>query len=366
MALLGVHGTVSFSREWGQVVAVDNSRLIRSSPNTLDVGDPSIWSGDRVLLVCQRGVPLGLPTPDSPCSYEYVENDGYAPCPNGYSFYGNGQYDPGPNGSRRLARDSVYIGLSNSSFYDDLPTTTSMYAYVHRDELDNITFYSDQNDAINGEGGSYLPLSILDVGALLVSPAPEGSYPQAILNQLLSFASPLIFDGDEAEIFGDQFLPDSLVKSVSAYLEGIAELGGWKQIANLTSWVFETNVDVLDQSAIGQKFGESAKGALKGAGSFNGIIDSTQSGGEFTPSSMLRLMLITQVGAKAKARFVIADGNKSQKNCDDKKSIYYEAPIIISNSTVNTTVDEIIAMTIQYVATGKIRIAVETSSQESS
>lgn len=362
MALLGVHGTVSFSREWGQVVAVGNSRLVPGPPNTLDVSDPSIWSGDRVLLVCQRGIPLGLPTPESPCSYEYIENNGYAPCPNGYSFYGGGQYDPGPNGIRRIERDSIYIGLDNFPFYDDLPTTTSMYAYVHRDELDNITFYSDENDAINGGGKSYLPLSILDVGALLVSPAPEGNYPQALLNQLLSFASPLIFDSGEQEVFGDQFLPDSLVKSVAEYLENTSEVSGWKQVANLTSWVFETNVDVLDQSAIGQKFGESAKGALKGAGSLNGIIDSARSSEILTSSSMLRLMFITQVGAKAKAKFIIADGSKSERNCDDKKTIYYEAPIIISASTVNTTVDEVITMTIQYVATGKIRIAVEGSS----
>jgi len=207
MALLGVHGTVSFSREWGQVVAVDNSRLLRSSPNTLDASDPAIWSGDRVLLVCQRGVPLGLPIPDSPCSYEYVENNGYAPCPNGYSFYGDGQYDPGPNGSRRVARNSIYIGLDEFPFYDDLPTVTSMYAYVHKDELDNTTFYSDENDAINGEGPSYLPLSILDVGALLISPAPEGNYEQALLNQLISLSSPLIFGAGEAEILGGSIPP---------------------------------------------------------------------------------------------------------------------------------------------------------------
>lgn len=376
MALLGVHGTVSFSREWGLPAAVDNSRLVsRPEGTVLDLGEPAFWSGDRVLILCQRGVPLLLAGGGAGQARALVTQDGKlittlsgqvlttlvqqdsAPCPGGYSFYGDGEFLGGPVGQQRQATGNTYIGGDGASFYDNMQSITSVYAYIHRDEMDDVTFYSSQDDAINGSGPSLIPLLKLDVGALVVLPAPDGSYEQSLVNQVISFAAPTIFFDQESEIAGDQFLPQSLSDQISTFLEDGSAINGWKQVANLTSWVFETNVDVLDQNAIGQKFGESAKGALRGAGSFNAIVDAKQNYEFFGPSSLLRLMLLTDVGAKANARFVIADSTSSENDCEQGKKIYYETPIIISNSTMDTSVTEIITMTIQFVATGKIRLA---------
>jgi hypothetical protein len=348
MALLGVHGEVSFSREWAQPTVVDTSRLVAGATNTLDLGNPAFWSGDRVLLLCQRGVPVRLP------------GTANAPCPSGYSFYGGGQYLTGPAVTARTLGGAMYAGLASRAFYEQAPSvplTTSTYVFIHRDELDNITFFSDEDDAINGSGSSFLPISVLDSGPILIAPAPAGNYNQVIINQALSFLSPIIFEGIDGELAGDQVFPDNFIKTISQLLEEASLESNWKQVASLTSWVFETNVDVLDQNAIGQQFGESAKGTLKGAGSFNAIVKAVDSSLEFSPSSMLRLMFITQAGARAKAKFVIADGARSQASCDSNRKIYYETPLIISKSTVNTTVQELITMTIEFVATGKIRIA---------
>lgn len=353
MALLGVHGEVFFSREWAQPTIVDGARLVPGTPNTLDLGNPAFWSGDRVLLMCQRGIPVKLPGLQ------------YAPCPSGYSFYGGGEFETGPAVASRTRNGAMYFGASSPRpFYEQAPSVplvTSAYVYVHRDELDNITFYSDENDAINGEGGSLLPISILDCGPILIAPAPAGNYPSAIANQILSFLSPLLFSqsftAEEGEILSDQIFPRELSESIAELLEEFAEEGGWKRVANLTSWAFETNVDVLDQNAIGQQFGESAKGALKGAGSFNAIVNTAEKEDYLSPASMLRLMFITQVGAKAKARFIIADASKSDAACESPRKIYYETPLLISNTNVNVAFDEIITMTVQFVATGKIRIA---------
>jgi hypothetical protein len=349
MALLGVHGAVSFSREWGLPAAVDNSRLVsRPEGTVLDLGEPAFWSGDRVLLLCQRGVPLAL---------LQGTQAGFAPCPGGYSFYGGGEFEVGPVSRRRQSTGNTYVGNASAPFYDNTPLVNSAYVYIHRDEMDDVTFYSSQDDAINGSGSSFIPLLKLDVGALIVLPAPEGNYAQSLVNEILSFAAPSIFSEQENEVAGDQFLSQSISDQISVFLEESSAISGWKQVANLTSWVFETNVDVLDQNAIGQKFGESAKGALKGAGSFNAIVDSKQNYELFGPSSLLRLMLLTGVGAKANAKFIVADSSSSENDCEQGKVIYYETPIIISNSTVDTSVTEIITMTIQFVATGKIRLA---------
>jgi hypothetical protein len=346
MALLGKYGAVSFSREWAAPTAVDESRLVRNaSGNVLDMEEPALWSGDRVAILCSRGAPV-IP-----------QGQSYAPSPGGHSFYGDGRYDPGPRGVARQSRNLVYVGNPSTPFYDPLPLERVIYAYIHRDEIDNITFYGEEHDAINGFGESFMPISILDCDQLIVSPAPEGNYSQALVNGLLSFATPLIFQEGNAEVVGDQFLPADLLQSLAAFLEEASELSKWKQVANLTSWAFETNVQVLDQGAIGQRFGESAKGSLGGAGSFNAIMSTEDGKGSFGPYSMLRLMLVTQVGAKAEARFVIADDKNAEGDCGQgSKSIYYEVPILLSSTNVNTTVDEVIALSVEFVATGKIRV----------
>lgn len=353
MALLGVHGEAFFSREWAQPTIVDSSRLVPGAVNSLDLGNPAFWSGDRVLLLCQRGIPVRLPGLQ------------YAPCPTGYSFYGGGQFDTGPAVTSRTRNGAMYFGANRPRpFYEQAPSVplvTSAYVYIHRDELDNITFYSDEDDAINGEGESLLPISILDCGPILIAPAPISNYPTGVTSEILSFLSPLLFSelpsGGEGEILSDQVLPQQLSASVTDLLEQFANESGWNRVANLTSWVFETNVDVLDQNAIGQQFGDSAKGALKGAGSFNAIINTAEKKEYLSPSSMLRLMFITQVGAKGKARFIIADSNKADFTCESPRKIYYETPLLISNTSVNVAFDEVITMSIQFVATGKIRIA---------
>jgi hypothetical protein len=353
MALLGVHGEVFFSREWAQPTIVDGARLVPGTPNTLDLGNPAFWSGDRVLLVCQRGIPVKLPGLQ------------YAPCPSGYSFYGGGEFETGPAVASRTRNGAMYFGAdSPRPFYEQAPSVslaTSAYVYIHRDELDNITFYSEESEALNGEGESLLPISILDSGPILIAPAPTGNYPLAVINEILPFLSPLLFSelllGGDGEILSDQVLPQQLTDSISDLLEQFAEEGGWSRVANLTSWVFETNVDLLDQNAIGQQFGESAKGALKGAGSFNAIINTAEKKEYLSPSSMLRLMFVTQVGAKGKARFIIADNSRADVTCKSPRKVYYETPLLISNTNVNVAFDEIITMSIQFVATGKIRIA---------
>jgi hypothetical protein len=79
--------------------------------------------------------------------------------------------------------------------------------------------------------------------------------------------------------------------------------------------------------------------------------------------SMLKLTLVTGVGSKANARFKIADPSIEQsENCSSEKdAIYYSTPILLSKTTVNTSIDEIITVTAEFVATGKISIVTDSS-----
>lgn len=351
MALLGLYGEVSFFREWPEAVALDGNRLVFGAQNSLDLPNQAYWSGDRVALICNRGVPLIQP--GSP----------FAPCPTGHSFYADGVFTVGPATAARTASGwQMYAVPGNRPFYETTsatPTQKVVYAYIHRDPLDNITFFSDRQEALNGAGSSYLPISRLDTGSLFVIPAPSGQYTDLLIQHILQQLSAVDFSSGIGELVADAFLSVETRGEIQRQLDIIGDIeSGWKHVADLTSWVFETNTDLLDHNAIGQRFGESAKGMVRGSGSLNAILRKRGEVKSIDGHSMLKLALLTEVGSKAHARFRIASPQLSQSNecAGDQDAIYYSAPILLSKTTVDTSVSEIITVTAEFVATGKISI----------
>lgn len=340
MAVLGIYGQVSMSREWPLPAVLAGTRLVDGATVSIDLGEPGFWSGDRVAVVCPRGVPV------------VASGDTYAPCPDGHSFYNDGVYTTGPRTAFRTAGGAMYAGPSSSPFYEEnIPLVDTTYAYVHRDELDNVTFWGDEIDAINGAGTTQLDLSYVDCGTFAVLAAPSSIYQPATLstlNQELEQAEP---DGEQS---GDQMLTAALQAALASDLDAIGGVeSGWKLVACLRSWVFETNVDMLDLNAIGQEFGEATKGMLRGAGSFEANIDYRQDTTKHPASTLLKLMLLTQTGAKAMARFVVAPPSTSPRL---NEPMCYETPILFSKTSVNVTAGDLIGMNADFLSTGRIRL----------
>jgi len=121
--------------------------------------------------------------------------------------------------------------------------------------------------------------------------------------------------------------------------------------------VFDMNATTLDLEAIGQSFGDYAKGAAKGAGSFNGEMDHSRVTGEQSGLGLLRLMMLTQQGSKARARFQLVDQRTSNVAEHVKERIFYETDILLGSSSVNTSATDVILISAQFVATGQIRLA---------
>lgn len=341
MAVLGQFGTVQLSREWPAPTALADERLQRGAAPSLDLSNLAFQSGDQVLLVGLRGVPLGIGT------------GGAAPCPDGHAFLTGGEAAVGPALAARTGGGGFWSGNPSLPFWESSATVgfqQSSTAYLHRDELDDVRFYDSELNAINGGSQGLIPLRNVSPGPLLILPAStSGGYVTAALQLLQAIAG--------AEVSGGEQPAGNLAPVPQILIDTAADVEqrGWLVQCDLTEWVFETDATQLDQDAIGQAFGESAKGTLRGAGSFNVEIDHSRVSGEQSGLGMLRLMMLTEQGSKARARFQLLDQRGASLPLVSER-VYYETDIMLGKSSVNTSATDVIRMSAQFIATGRIRL----------
>lgn len=335
MAVLGREGVVRLSREWPAPTALAEQRLQKGADPSLDLVNPAFQSGDEVLLVSLRGVPLG------------VGINGAAPCPDGHAFWPSGPNELGPVATARTTSGAFWSADSSDPFWESAASVgfqQSATAWIHRDAMDDVRFYDSELNAINGGVTGLVPLRNVSPGPLLILPASSiAGYAASAVALLEAIGSAVIENGEQ---------PADRITTVPALLldtaADIAERG-WLIQCDLTSWVFETDATVLDQDAIGEAFGEYAKGALRGAGSFNGEVDRKQMAGEQAGLALLKLMMMTEQGSRARAEFQLIGGSPRT---------VYETDILLGKTSVNTQATEVIQLTAEFVATGRIRLGV--------
>ena len=348
MAVEGRYGTLELKREWGMPTAVGTQAL---AGDAITLDNQSFWRGDRVLLMSQRGIPI------------VQSGDTYARCPDGYSFYDDGVFDTGPAVAARTAGDQFYAASDSAAFYEtDIPTAADVYCHMSRDDLDDCQFYDTEMQAWNSRKSDRLEVANVDFGSLLFVPAPSGFYNSDLVAQgVAGLPTDIANDG---EIGIDEFWPVDVRAQITEILEAQTEASDWKCVASLTGWVFEMNTAVLDQTAIGERFGEAVKGLLRGAGSVNAFMDNSSRDKTFDSSSLLKLTLMTEEGSKAKARFRIS-ANNSKNKCNDaslqsvSSTLYYLADILFSKSSVNIAATEAITISAEFVSTGTCKIGTD-------
>ena len=341
MAILGQFGIVELSREWPAPTVLADERLQRGATPSLDLSDLAFQSGDEVLLVSLRGVPLGIGINDA------------APSPDGHAFWTGGVTAVGPALAARTTGGAFWNADPSLPFWESATTVgfqQTVVAFIHRDEMDDVRFYSTELDAINGGSQGLIPLRNVSPGPMLILPASTAAGDNAAALQLLeSIANLDIPDGEQpAENLAT--VPEMLTDTAADVAQR-----GWLRQCDLTSWIFEMDATTLDQDAIGQAFGESAKGVVRGAGSFDGEIDHSYVSGEQSGLGMLRLMMLTQQGSKARARFQLAEQRSASPPLVPER-VFYETDILLGTTTVNASATDVIRMSAQFIATGRIRL----------
>ena len=344
MAIAGRFGTLELKREWGTPTAVSTKAISGSDAITLE--NQCFWRGDRVLMMSQRGMPFRQ------------DGEAYARCPDGYSFYDDGVFATGPAVEARTIGGAFYATADSAAFYEtDLVNDTDSYVFMARDEMDDVQFYASEIDAWGGELSTRLIVDNVDFGSLLFVPAPSGAYASELVAQGVAALPPDI--ADDGEITIDEFWPVETRNQIRNTLHDLTEASDWKCVSSLTDWVFEMNVGMLDQTAIGERFGAQAKGLLNGAGSLNAVMDASARTGSFDSSSLLKFALMTEEGSKAQAKFQIAgEQNGTAADCQKSPGLHYLVDLLVSKSSVNISVTDAIRTSIEFVSTGTCKIGV--------
>jgi hypothetical protein len=356
MAVLGQFGTVTLSREWPAPTVLAGQRLQHGESPSIDLSDLAFQSGDEVLLVALRGVPAAVGRLYA--AQQAAAPRAYAPCPDGHAFWIDGETEPGPALLRRSANGGFWSADASKPFWESAATVgyqQTIRAYIHRDDFDDVRLYESEIDAINGSEDGLIPFRNVSPGVMLILPASTRDGYEA---SAISLLQSIVDSG--VEISGGQ-QPAEDIATLPAVLtdtaEDIAERG-WLLQCGLYGWVFEMDAEQLDQNAIGQIFGESAKGMLSGAGSFNGEISHEVIQGEQSGIGMLKLMMLTGQGSKARARFQLVDQRTAVAPLVNER-VFYETDILLGKTSVDTQAQDVIKISAQFVATGKIKLSRE-------
>jgi hypothetical protein len=340
MPVLGRGGVLELEREPIDPVVVTAAAL-QPAVNAVTISNPHFWSGDRVLLVASRGLPLGGTSPD------------------GYGLYTDGVWTnikvPGSQGSRE---DPFYVANAlEIDFYVTAAAAgleTSKEVFVHRDVLDRVSFYRSARQAVNGRSADRIPIENLDFGAMIVAPDGPAPYRQ----QLIALSDDL---NDYAG--AEQLLIDAL----DSQLVPPPVSQGFKLQAWLEEWSLRLSGNEVDATPLGEKFGDSVKALITGGGTLNCLLEHSYKRDEQDSTALMQLLFFLEKGCKSKAHFYMSKDRElgevdqlGEPGYTYGGSIYYEAEIIITTSSVNTRADGVIALTCDFVTTGEIALRMGT------
>jgi len=349
MAIDGEIGTLTLSRSWPRPVVIPDDAIdAPGSVVRLRVDELGFLSGDHVLLTSPLGLPLD------------IIGTGYANCPDGHSFWGDAA-SSGPATLHRVGDPAAapFWGDDDNATFWEHPGTTGLTQqanlFINRDGLDRATFYSLEVSAVNGGELSRLPLRLVGFDRMVLAMAcPRTGYEEALL--ALAAATPRPTDGEAYLEDVAASLPDVLQEA------GVeADERGWKRQADLSGWEFETDASVLDQGAIGEAFGAVAASQLSGAGSFTGELSNTYAQGVSSSSAMLRLQLLTQHGATASLRLLVADGPRGHSNGQcyiAEECLFYELDVLLTNIRLSTQAGDTKKIRGQFASIGGVRFVV--------
>jgi hypothetical protein len=329
--ILGYGGSIQLSREWPIPTVFPQSSL--TGAGTLLCREKAFWTGQRVLIYSHLGLPLR------------INGAAYAPSPDGHRFWG-GLGVMGPNTDHRTNDAGIFWDASDASpFWEDATSTgftQTTSAYIYRDRLDRISFYSSEIGAINKSQDLLIPFSQVQFDNLLIAaydPATEYIAAVEALGEVIFYESP------QAEE------PATNYVDLPSLITGAAddpERRGWSTLVACKEWTLQTDPTVLDTTAIGEDFGDSVKDVVRGSGSFNGFVPVGQSqSGKIDAKDFVRLMLMTETGSKASARLRIQD-ESGVGNCKEE-CVWIECDILLGPGELSATFDNAVSYSSQFV-----------------
>jgi hypothetical protein len=150
-------------------------------------------------------------------------------------------------------------------------------------------------------------------------------------------------NGKEQVVTNIVDLPDEM-----ASVSEDPEQRGWSILVGCREWTLQTDPTVLDTTAIGEDFGDSVKDVIRGSGSFNGFIPvSNADSASFDARGLIRLMLMSETGSKARARLRVQDQRFA--GCETEDAVWIECDILLGPGEISASVDDAVRYSSQFV-----------------
>lgn len=340
MAVLGVGGELQLTRE-APAALVLSPYAIDGASNTIAVRDNAYWTGDFIRLTCANGLPIDTASngPDAP---------------NGYAMYFGSRWYRGYNKQHVTSADANYyqpVEEDSDDFYarpEVTGLTTALTYFIYRDQLDRLSFYATRDQALAGSTANRIDLFDVDITSFIISAAGNSTYNTELDNaadDIQNFTPP-----EDGEL--------SLDTIVDVTLDPVDSLNNsaWLVQAQLREWTLNLSAPEVDTTALGERFGDSVKSIITGGGQMDFLIERrVEAADAQEPSVLLNLLLLTQRGSKAKAKFYMIQDRAARFGLLPG-SLYYETELLVTSEAINVRPDDIIAGSLDFVTVGDIKL----------
>jgi hypothetical protein len=348
MAILGSNGILRMRREPPAPVALSPSVLHLES-NSIALTNQDFWSGDWVYLASSRGLPSGR-------------------CPDGQAFYWGSDWLLGQNRAHVTSDDDPFYADDASFFYDNAEPTTAASYYIYRDQLDRVSFYATEAEAMNGDPAHRVPLSRVDWGSMVLAPQGTEEYNNEILRCAGDLGDYRYSDAREEATL------DSICNHPPAYLDPMAGadeydnadvlprgwVAGkpWLVLCDLQDWQLELSAPSVDVTSVGERWGQAIKSVVTGGGTLNFFVERRYQEGSSDSTALLQLLMLTEKGCKAEVEFWMATDRGNGGSCDGllPGDLYYSAEVLITQTAVNVRPTQMIAGSASFVTTGEVSL----------
>lgn len=226
----------------------------------------------------------------------------------------------------------------------------SIDAYIFRDPLDRVYLHATQAGAINNTSSSLIDLGALTGALVLCSHASSAQ---------LSALAPLVATTVLYET------PLRAYPQVAAAYNALPSTLPWRIPGELRDWKLSISSPTVETGALGDDHSSSDKVVTSGSGSLDFILRSYTGASSFSSVEFLRLVLMVSKGCKTEANFVMKRPTTLQPCSGDSRtnfngSLYYNALIQFSESSLSVAADDIVNGSANFVITGPARLRTST------
>jgi len=139
-------------------------------------------------------------------------------------------------------------------------------------------------------------------------------------------------------------------------------------LASVTDYELNTNRETVDITALSDQYRQQYSSLISGSGRITAQWDYVNEVGQEPVHYLMQLVLRTEIGSSFRAKFYIkspdtdaAGGAFSGTQFND--ALWWELDALVTNSATSFTPSDVIVSTIDFVATGAIRLKARTAAQ---